>query len=777
MALFQPTNVIPSTLSGEGNGTIDVTEPLTVSWQVNGNSPMVAYRIKIMQNDADSTLMLDTGKTTLTTPFSGNDRLGNPVTFSTVITAAQMSTAGMTNGYPNGYKMTIEQWWTANDSIEQTSASYFITRTTPAVIMGYIPYQYSFLNQEYTFTAEYAQAQGDALEWVRWELQAMENGKFVMVDDTGNIYNVGITYSDTYPYYPVVSYTHNGFSCGLTGIPGELGVHYRIRCTVQTENGVQATTGWNDIYTENITSRDDAILDVCSAKNTDAIRITMMKNFPLMGNPNGPYEYIYEQGVTFDRLELPSGSSVTWGGTGENSLSIQESPYVITLKVSITDASASVDFITAKYQTKDLIFSCNPNGFFIHYGNQEIWHTDTVPINDARVSISLHNESVDFGMRTSDDFILDSFNITTWQGEELESVEIAGPMIFWNIGIEAGNNGTPHSRFSDFAFVVNNWLYYTPNTQFILSFNHTLFTGSPDIGGAHGYYEHVPVDYLGIYKREKGSVLLNMLALLPLNEGTKDTVIMDYGVKNQKEYEYYLFFIRNAYTGLQLQTRSEAAIVKPCFWNYTVLCCEKDDNSDYIVKGEYRFALDVGTGNVGNNNSPTLQQNFTRYPLRQPVSNRYMSGTLSAYIGKAENSQYVDTVSLMDELYDLSINNQTKFLKTRKGQIFQVETSAPVVMSIGDKYAQQPAKISLPWVEIGDATNTNILGASAYGAVPRFEVFTYDMDLLMYYSESSAMGKDSFKLEDGDLYIENTGSYEASDFSINENGDLILDRD
>ena len=62
MALFQPTNISPSTLGGIGNGTIDVTKPVTISWQVNGNSPMVAYRIRIMKNDEGSTQMMDTGR-------------------------------------------------------------------------------------------------------------------------------------------------------------------------------------------------------------------------------------------------------------------------------------------------------------------------------------------------------------------------------------------------------------------------------------------------------------------------------------------------------------------------------------------------------------------------------------------------------------------------------------------------------------------------------------------------------------------------------------------
>ena len=188
MALFQPTNVIPSTLSGAGNGTVDAEKALVVSWQVNGNSPMVAYRVKIMQNDTDSTLKLDTGKVSIPSPFYGADQWGNPVLFDMEISAADLFTAGIENGYENGYKMAITQWWSADDYVEQSSASYFITRSEPSVTLQIIPYQNSFRLQEHTFEAFYSQAQGDAIEWRRWELEALENGKYVTVDDTGYIY-------------------------------------------------------------------------------------------------------------------------------------------------------------------------------------------------------------------------------------------------------------------------------------------------------------------------------------------------------------------------------------------------------------------------------------------------------------------------------------------------------------------------------------------------------------------------------------------------------------
>jgi hypothetical protein len=172
-----------------------------------------------------------------------------------------------------------------------------------------------------------------------------------------------------------------------------------------------------------------------------------------------------------------------------------------------------------------------------------------------------------------------------------------------------------------------------------------------------------------------------------------------------------------------------------------------------------------------------MMQNFTPYPTVQKTSMNYRSGTLTAFIGKVENDRYQDNIDMMAELYALSTSGLTKFLKTRKGQILRIETSAPVVMNIGDKYAQQPAKISLPWVEVGDAKDANILGTSAYGALPRFFADVVEMSLYMTYSEKSDIGKDSFRIENGYMYAENTGIYEPGSFSINEKGEVILTTD
>lgn len=764
MALFQPTNVIPSTLSGTGNGTVDVSKALVVSWQVNGNSPMVAYQIKIMQNDADSTLKLDTGKVTLPSPFWGADQWGNPVAFDMEISAADLFTAGIENGYENGYKLTIKQWWSANDAVEQSSASYFITRNEPSVTLQIIPYQNSFRLQEHTFEAFYSQAQGDAIEWRRWELEAYVNGKYTPVDDTGYIYGGSLI---PYSGYYGMEYTYNGFVIGTDGYGYENGVQYRIRCTVQTENGVQATNGWKEFKTQNIGNEHLASIRLCSAKDKDAVLIRMPKNFPVLGKATGTYTINTILQDYYYSLELARGNYVTWGDDSDNSLQIKNIPHSVLVKFDITDISSATSFFSAHYTEKNLQFTYGPNGFYIYYGENLVWMSSTAPILNAQCVIAITNETVYFALNNNGSIQYTNTAIAPWQDSELQYLTLYGPGKFRFAWVENGN--VTQSTVSQFVYNVNAAPYQGNNTAFLVTFLYgTLYSGGDLISKN--------TQMFSIYRKAYSSPIFKLIASVPFNDNAKNAVIYDYSAINQETYDYYFLCVgQDGVYDYYAEQRNGIARIMPCAWNYTVLCCSENNNGDYIVQSEYRFAMEISSGNTGNNNTPAMQQNFTRYPLRQPVSSMYRSGTLSAFIGKVENDKYVDTVNLMDELYALSTNGMTKFLKTRKGQLFRIETSAPVAMNIGDKYAEQPVKISLPWVEVGDASTANILQGSGFiEDAPWFTVNPSTMELAMHYSARSRMGANSFELLNANLYLMNPGAYDASDFALNEDREVIL---
>lgn len=218
--LFQPSNISPSTLSGIGAGTVDVTLGLTVSWQVNGDTPMTAYQITIYQNDTASTQKYTTGKITLSQPFQPHDKYGNPQFFSTQISAATLSTSGIVNGYANGYKLLITQWWGsgANDYVAQTSASVFNALKNPVLTIDTI----SGTSMSETITATYTQAQGDPISTVEW-IFSVAGSEDTPLKQTGTVTT------------QILSLDVDGLMDGVT---------YSVECNVVTAGGVYISTGF-----------------------------------------------------------------------------------------------------------------------------------------------------------------------------------------------------------------------------------------------------------------------------------------------------------------------------------------------------------------------------------------------------------------------------------------------------------------------------------------------------------------------------------------------------
>ncbi|MBR2869881.1 MAG: hypothetical protein IKB98_00670, partial [Clostridia bacterium] len=138
--IYQPSNIIPSNFAGVGLGTVDATKDITISWQVNGNSPMTAFQITIYLINSNGTLTQVHATEILTEGipsggFYGKDGKGNPQQFVYSLPDTPWTTWGVVNG--NEYQLSITQYWgnpTNGNypfSVEQYSNSAFVTRATP----------------------------------------------------------------------------------------------------------------------------------------------------------------------------------------------------------------------------------------------------------------------------------------------------------------------------------------------------------------------------------------------------------------------------------------------------------------------------------------------------------------------------------------------------------------------------------------------------------------------------------------------------------------------
>lgn len=232
-----------------GNGVVDANEDFIVSWQVNGNSPLTRYLIDIRSESGSQIVPPNP----LDKPFYGTDYAGNVQMFR-----ANLGTLSLQNG--KSYTMRIRQYWGYGDSdfVEQQSASTFITRDRPVVSIKY-PYSGAYLsNRKVTVQASYSQAQGETLNWVRWRIAKMpENWDYSsepeeIIEDSGPIYG---TAQLQYPFDGVFS-----------------GNGYCVQCSVQTQSGMEGSSGWAGFYGFESGIQIETQIDACPGKN--GVRLT-----------------------------------------------------------------------------------------------------------------------------------------------------------------------------------------------------------------------------------------------------------------------------------------------------------------------------------------------------------------------------------------------------------------------------------------------------------------------------------------------------------------------
>lgn len=134
--LYEPTNVIPSTLTQ--TGTVAAAEPVNIQWQVNGNSAMTMFQVDIYEDNTTSSFVYSTGVISEypsaednTLPFYGKDRFGDYVPFEYTPEAdwgsggSNTSNWGLTDG--NRYKLSILQFFKANNTIAEVTVSNTLT--------------------------------------------------------------------------------------------------------------------------------------------------------------------------------------------------------------------------------------------------------------------------------------------------------------------------------------------------------------------------------------------------------------------------------------------------------------------------------------------------------------------------------------------------------------------------------------------------------------------------------------------------------------------------
>lgn len=684
--LFMPTNITPSAWGEPGNGTVDITKGLEVSWQVNGNSYMTAFEISIYKNDTAGTVVYQTGKKTDGCPFAGTDAQGNIRFFSYTIPAAALTTAGMSNG--NDYKLLITQYWSDNDSITQASASAFITRSTPTVTMGAIPSPVAA--RAYTFTASYAQEQGDALTWVRWRIANFDDVENPL-QDTGNIYST-----------PELQFSYDGLFSST---------QYSVRCQIQTENGVQADTGWVSFSVEYSAPAVSGLVSLKTDKKHSGVIVSWPQLMYIYGEASGGYTV--EDGY----LTLPAGSSVTWDDVTGANMEFP-TPWAVVWRGKITTDGGNVLTITMGTTITPIILSVSQDGATVTQAGQATYSFSTAfELNDIVTVIIqdgafyLRRERLTQGLfpssklhpgtatlpspasvlervyesGTPSGFVFDSITALTLTGKQIcDYLWVNGAALDDATIVGIIDSGTYRPAFEG-------------DTLFLADFTNGLNAGNIELSEE--------LTGFAIYRYTEGSAALEYVGQTALEQ----TALMDCAAVSQQPVSYYMF-------GLGSDTFATQALVSqsitPVFWDWTILSCTQDSEGSYHPQGIYRFGKNLSSGSISNGNAPTILSNFTRYPTVQPAPANYKSGQLSSLIGTIDytnENKYSDTIAERDAIFELSTTENTLFLKNRKGDLWRVQISAAIEAATMDNTREQAQTVSLAWTEIGSAEGASII--------------------------------------------------------------------
>ncbi len=708
MAIFMPSQITPDVRSGLGLGTIDADAALTVSWRISGQSALVKFQIAIYDNDAASTERLVTGELTDGCPAYGTDSMGKPQLFSYTIPAASLASAGIVNG--NEYKLIITQWWSAEDSVTQSSASVFVTRAAPTVSVSPIGTSSVIETRYYTFTGNYSQAQGDVLNWFRWRVAVGADGAGGILYDSGNISGT----MDLICQY-------DGFLSGTD---------YAVRLTLQTENGVEADTGW-----VNFGVRYDQItlagsISASCAGGTDAVLVDWSGIGVIEGEAVGEYS-ISDDNILTLQLAQPINNSITWSKAGTNPMSFSppwsliwkgrlgfvscprvfsvqmgtrsvtltfNAPHhVMTLNIEYASSGEKIPMVTQMgiINAPKTTIVLTPTKLYIRveyltgglYPGAGLYpHSGLYPKKSTVPTVDIYELDLD------EDFVQDPITAVRIEGyQECEFIEVIDGVVSAQTIEDAITNGdyTPPVDWEE-DYMLANW----QNN----SIDAGQFTLSDKVTGWALYRS-----------RGEESALVRICEL-----GKSGGKAYDYGALSQQgPYTYHLFPVGET---TYISTEILSNVACPVWWNWSLMECAEGENPNiFTVLKAYRFRLNVQNAAISNNNTPALLENFTPYPKIQLSPQNYKSGSLSALIGIVDwtngQPEYVDTVALANAIMALSVTQNALFLKSRKGELLRVRVSAPIQMQTEDATVEQMQTMTLPWAEVGPAEGTSLYSA------------------------------------------------------------------
>lgn len=230
-----------------------------------------------------------------------------------------------------------------------------------------------------------------------------------------------------------------------------------------------------------------------------------------------------------------------------------------------------------------------------------------------------------------------------------------------------------------------------------------LFSNTLNAGNIVGLEENI-VSWL-VYRQEPGSLALRFIAHLPVHTNN----IIDYNVRNNKEYKYVIFPITESMIGLELKANEYTAAAWSD-WSLLKLDKSNVDNLYYAdIQNNWTLQLNLESGKLTQNIEKFQVNSNSKYPSFNTGKKNYSTNTLKCLLGKYENDFFEDTVERQKQFQKLIADDSLKFLRDTKGNAYLVETIGNN-FKYQDELEEQVTTIDFNFIEIESLDKINIIG-------------------------------------------------------------------
>ena len=667
--LFQPTNITPDVLGGAENGTVNVSAGLTISWQINGNSPMVGYRIAILANDVASTPKYNTnlvgtsalintagsGTVDSNLPVYPTNYKGEPNRYSITIDAATLSSAGISNG--NEYKIAIRVFWDeayadSAHSVRTSNYPLFLARGAAHVAITSPASGTTIATYNKTFTASYWQGTqydvtDDPIEWVRWKIyDSADMGRTI--------------YDSQKIYTQELQLDYDGFLNGRS-YKIDLTIHNTVGQTAHTM--VEYPVSWLAVETT------DVAVATRLNNQSSAVKVSWTAADYIPADITG------DVWISKESALISPGYFLAYNEKNGAALSIS-APWALVMNTEIHARGDDVDVdiltVTMAGGGKHTIDYALDNRTLTVKGSNNVTVTSDlyVDANEGRrlkiyiddTKILVYKYQATTGLVPSATLV-PSNTLVPWEEDDPSMVKVAEVTL---TGTQAAITEVKMGgwQYVDYIEVVSaptteqkalmkdEWLTdYEDNAAstmqgfdniaLLADYVNTLDAGNYTLYG-------IPIVGWEVYRKRKSEAFARHLCSLGLSQ----MEFYDYGCGSRMGKYTYFIYPRQA-EGMFISSALRSNTIQPVFWNWSIVEATYDEDDDqYNVINEYIFRNNVSSGSVSNNNSPSVSQNFTQYPTVQMSSANYQSGTLVGLIGQVGYTSYV--VQYGNSLVDLS---------------------------------------------------------------------------------------------------------------------------